>query len=84
MDYLAGGETVNFNKIQNDILYAVSAGSTVTDTIGEKFTFGGVDSFTLKVGTEEIKGVKDDLDDNTVNFGKKKDDGKYQIGRAHV
>ena len=77
MDYLAGGETVNFNKIQNDILYAVSAGSTVTDTIGEKFTFGGVDSFTLKVGTEEIKGVKDDLDDNTVNFGKKKDDGKY-------
>ena len=77
MRYLANGETVNFDKIQNDILYAVSAGSTVTDTIGEKFTFGGVDSFTLKVGTEEIKGVKDDLDDNTVNFGKKKDDGKY-------
>ena len=77
MRYLANGETVNFNKIQNDILYAVSAGSTVTDTIGEKFTFGGVDSFTLKVGTEEIKGVKDALDENTVNFGEKKNDGKY-------
>ena len=77
MRYLADDQTVDFGKIQNDILYAVSAGSTVTDTIGEKFTFGGVDSFTLKVGTEEIKGVKDDLDDNTVNFGKKKDDGKY-------
>ena len=77
MHYLANGQTVDFGKIQNDILYAVSAGSTVTDTIGEKFTFGGVDSFTLKVGTEEIKGVKDASDENTVNFGKKKDDGKY-------
>ena len=77
MDYLAGGETVDFGKIQNDILYAVSAGSTVTDTIGEKFTFGGVDSFTLEVGKKEIKGVKDDSDENTVNFGKQKDDGKY-------
>ena len=77
MDYLANGETVDFGKIQNDILYAVSAGSTVTDTIGEKFTFGGVDSFTLKVGTKEIKGVKDASDENTVNFGEKKKDGKY-------
>ena len=77
MRYLANGETVDFGKIQNDILYAVSAGSTVTDTIGEKFTFGGVDSFTLKVGTKEIKGVKDASDENTVNFGEKKKDGKY-------
>ena len=77
MRYLANGETVNFDKIQNDILYAVSAGSKVTDTIGEKFTFGGVDSFTLKVGTKEIKGVKDASDENTVNFGEKKKDGKY-------
>ena len=77
MRYLANGETVNFDKIQNDILYAVSAGSTVTDTIGEKFTFGGIDSFTLKVGTKEIKGVKDASDENTVNFGEKKKDGKY-------
>lgn len=59
------------------VAYTIGAGSTVTDTIGEKFTFGGVDSFTLKVGTEEIKGVKDDSDENTVNFGEKKDDGKY-------
>lgn len=59
------------------VAYTVGAGSTVTDTIGEKFTFGGVDSFALKVGTEEIKGVKDASDANTVNFGEKKDDGKY-------
>ena len=77
MNYLNEGKSLDFNDIQNDILYAVGAGSTVTDTIGEKFTFGGVDSFTLKVGTEEIKGVKDASDENTVNFGDKKDDGKY-------
>ena len=59
------------------VAYTVGAGSTVTDTIGEKFTFGGVDSFTLKVGAEEIKGVKDASDANTVNFGNQKDDGKY-------
>lgn len=78
MTYLADRKNVTFNSIQNDILYAVSAGSTVTDTIGEKFTFGGVDSFTLKVGTKEIKGVKDASDANTVNFGEQKSNGKYQ------
>ena len=77
MNYLNGGKILDFADIQKEILYAVSAGSIVTDTIGEKFTFGGVDSFTLKVGTKEIKGVKDDSDENTVNFGEKKDDGKY-------
>ena len=77
MNYLNEGKSLNFNDIQNDILFAVSAGSKVTDTIGEKFTFGGVDSFTLKVGTEEIKGVKDASDKNTVNFGNPKSDGSY-------
>ena len=79
-DRLIDGTTTGtniFSGITKDILYAVSAGSTVTDIIGEKFTFGGVDSFTLKVGTEKIKGVKDASDENTVNFGDKKDDGKY-------
>ena len=84
MNYLADGKTVNFDKIQNDILYAVSAGSTVIDTIGEKFTFGGVDSFTLKVGTEEIKGVKDTSDKNTVNFGEKKSNGKYPYTVTYI
>ena len=69
--------TSAFSSIQNDILYAVSAGSIVTDTIGEKFTFGGVDSFTLKVGTEKIEGVKDTSDENTVNFGDLKPDNSY-------
>ena len=77
MNYLNGGEILNFSDIQQEILYAVGAGSIVTDTIGKKFTFGGVDSFALKVGKKEIKGVKDASNENTVNFGEKKADGKY-------
>ena len=77
MNYLNDGASLKFSNIKNDIFYAVSTGSTVIDTIGEKFTFGGVDSFTLKVGTEKIEGVKDTSDENTVNFGEKKNDGKY-------
>ena len=54
MRYLAGGETVNFNKIQNDILYAVSAGSTVEDQMGDAFDFVP-DSLKLTVGGTELK-----------------------------
>ena len=65
---------VNFSTITKDILYAVSAGSTVTDTIGEKFTFGGVDSFTLTVRGKELE---KSVDGNTVNFGNVKQDKSY-------
>ena len=77
MNYLNDGASLKFSNIKNDIFYAVSTGSTVIDTIGEKFTFGGVDSFTLKVGTEKIEGVKDTSDENTVNFGDLKPDNSY-------
>ena len=74
MTYLADGKNVTFDSIQNDILYAVSVGSTVTDTIGEKFTFGGVDSFTLTVRGKELE---KSVDGNTVNFGNMKQDKSY-------
>ena len=80
MNYLNEGKILDFAAIQKEILFAVSAGSTVTDTIGEKFTLDGVDdvdSFALKVGKKEINGVKDASNENTVNFGEKKADGKY-------
>ncbi len=48
---------VNFNTITKDILYAVSAGSTVTDTIGKKFDFAGIKSLT--VGDKPLTMVKD-------------------------
>ena len=54
MRYLVGGETVNFNKIQNDILYAVSAGSTVEDQMGDAFDFVP-GSLKLTVGGTELK-----------------------------
>ena len=83
MNYLNEGASLKFSNIKNDIFYAVSTGSTVIDTIGEKFTFGGVDSFTLKVGTKKIKGVKDASDANTVNFGEKSN-GKYPYTVTYI
>lgn len=35
MEYLAGGETVSFDKIYNDVIYLLDAGSTVIDIIGK-------------------------------------------------
>ena len=65
MRYLAGGETVNFNKIQNDILYAVSAGSTVEDQMGDAFDFVP-GSLKLTVGGKELKSK---ADGNMTYFG---------------
>ena len=65
MRYLANGETVNFNKIQNDILYAVSAGSTVKDQMGDAFDFVP-GSLKLTVGGTELKSK---ADGNMTYFG---------------
>ena len=46
MDYLAGGEEVSFEAIQNDIYYLVSGGSEVVDVIG-KGTYGTTDRLFL-------------------------------------
>ena len=54
MRYLANGQTVDFDKIQNDILYAVSAGSTVEDQMGDAFDFVP-GSLKLTVGGTELK-----------------------------
>ncbi len=65
MDYLANGETVDFGKIQNDILYAVSAGSTVEDQMGDAFDFVP-GSLKLTVGGTELKSK---ADGNMTYFG---------------
>ena len=65
MRYLANGETVNFDKIQNDILYAVSAGSTVEDQMGDAFDFVP-GSLKLTVGGTELKSK---ADGNMTYFG---------------
>ena len=65
MDYLANGQTVDFGKIQNDILYAVSAGSTVEDQMGDAFDFVP-GSLKLTVGGKELKSK---ADGNMTYFG---------------
>ena len=77
MNYLNDGKSLSFSEIQNEVIYAVSAGSTVTDTIGNEFTFGGVKSFVLTVGGKKIEGVVDASNTNTVNFATKKDNGTH-------
>lgn len=69
MRYLANGQTVDFGKIQNDILYAVSAGSTVEDQMGDAFDFVP-GSLKLTVGGTELKSK---ADGNVTYFG---DDAK--------
>ena len=61
MRYLANGNEVNFDKIQNDILYAVDKGSYVKDVIGDKFELfdlkpdhTGYSSLKLHVGEKEL------------------------------
>ena len=65
MHYLANGQTVDFDKIQNDILYAVSAGSTVEDQMGDAFDFVP-GSLKLTVGGTELKSK---ADGNMTYFG---------------
>ena len=65
MRYLAGGQTVDFGKIQNDILYAVSADSTVEDQMGDAFDFVP-GSLKLTVGGTELKSK---ADGNMTYFG---------------
>ena len=65
MRYLADGQTVDFGTIQNDILYAVSAGSTVEDQMGDAFDFVP-GSLKLTVGGTELKSK---ADGNMTYFG---------------
>ena len=67
MNYLNDGKTLNFADIENDILYAVSAGSKVEDTIGAAFDLD-VKSFELTVGGVPVGGTFDKAA-NTWSFG---------------
>ena len=72
MDYLAGGETVDFTAIQKDIYYLLDKGSTVDDYIGyveDDYNFDFINdasAMTLKVGDNEYKAEK--IDENKYGF----------------
>lgn len=79
MKYLAGGKSVDFEQIQNDIYYLLDAGSTVVDVIGhtDDYNFDFVNdaaNLTMTVGGETLKTTK--IDDTSYGFGELRD-GKY-------
>lgn len=79
MKYLAGGKSVDFDQIQNDIYYLLDAGSTVVDVIGhtDDYNFDFVNdaaNLTMTVGGETLKTTK--IDDTSYGFGELRD-GEY-------
>lgn len=79
MKYLAGGKSVDFDQIQNDIYYLLDAGSTVVDVIGhtDDYNFDFVNdaaNLTMTVGGETLKTTK--INDTSYGFGELRD-GKY-------
>ena len=79
MKYLAGGKSVDFEQIQNDIYYLLDAGSTVVDVIGhtDDYNFDFVNdaaNLTMTVGGETLKTTK--INDTSYGFGELRD-GKY-------
>ncbi len=76
MNMLAGGSTVDFSDIKNNILYAVGAGSTVVDTMGAKFDFDGLDKMTLTVGDDTLTGM---LKGDTITFARNGKNDAYVV-----
>lgn len=79
MNYLAGGKSVDFGQIQNDIYYLLDAGSKVVDVIGhtDDYNFDFVNdaaNLTMTVGGETLKTTK--IDDTSYGFGELRD-GEY-------
>lgn len=79
IEYLAGGKSVKFEQIQNDIYYLLDAGSTVVDIIGhtDDYNFDFVNdaaNLTMTVGGETLKTTK--IDDTSYGFGELRD-GEY-------
>ena len=74
MNYLNGGASLDFSTIRNEILYAVDAGSYVTDYMGyveNDYNFDLVNDpakIYVTVGDETLEAVS--LQENTYGFGK--------------
>lgn len=79
IEYLAGGKSVDFEQIQNDIYYLLDAGSTVVDVIGytDDYNFDFVNdaaNLTMTVGGETLKTTQ--IDETSYGFGEQRD-GTY-------
>ena len=69
MNYLNGGESCNFKEIESEINYAIGAGSTVEDMMGEDFDLVP-GTFELTVGGKPLTSK---TAENVIYFGAKKD-----------
>lgn len=79
MKYLAGGKSVDFGQIRNDIYYLLDENSTVVDVIGhtDDYNFDFVNdaaNLTMTVGGETLKTTK--IDETSYGFGEQRD-GEY-------
>ncbi|MCQ5092308.1 vWA domain-containing protein [Slackia exigua] len=69
VQYLNGGASASFDQIENEILYAVGAGSRIDDYMGVDFDFvNDPDSMQVKVGDETLAAEK--TAENEYGFGK--------------
>ena len=81
MNYLNGGRSLDFSTIRNEILYAVDAGSYVTDYMGyveNDYNFDLVNDpakIYVTVGDETLEAVS--LQENTYGFGWDKENNSY-------
>ena len=86
MNYLNGGQSLDFSDIKNEIFYAVGAGSTVEDCMGydtsngNNYNFDLVpDSLILTVGGQSLASLQDG---NTYYFGDadvSKDNWRFKV-----
>ena len=68
--YAKNDDNISFDKIGNDILYVVGAGSTVEDKMGPDFDFAGLDTMTLTISNEQDSTtLSRKIDGNTAYFG---------------
>ena len=65
MNYLNGGESFSFNEIESEIIYAIGAGSTVEDMMGEDFDLVP-GTFELAVGGKPLASK---TEGNVIYFG---------------
>ena len=81
MNYLNGGRNLDFSTIRNEILYAVDAGSYVTDYMGyveNDYNFDFVNDpakIYVTVGDETLEAVQ--LQENTYGFGWDKENNSF-------
>lgn len=79
MNMLADNKTVDFNAIRDNILYAVSANSTVVDTMGDDFDFNGLEKMKLTVGGVPLECKIDENNKNIAYFGDKDKADRFKV-----